>query len=60
LARLVAWLRGCVEMMVLLDEYIDKKRRNKFPYTVYKEIQMRSDAKSYMRKSFLMYAEMYK
>jgi hypothetical protein len=34
LARLVARLRGCVEMMVLLDEFIDKKRRKKFPSTV--------------------------
>ncbi len=60
LARLVGWLHGCVEMMVLLDEYIDKKRRKKFLYTVYKEIQMRSGAKyTYMRKSFLMYEEMY-
>ncbi len=46
LARLVAWLRGCVEMMVLLDEYIDKKGRIKLPYTVYKEIQVGTGAKS--------------
>jgi hypothetical protein len=38
--------------------YSDKKDNNIF--LIYKEIQMGSDAKSYMRKSFLIYEEMRK
>jgi hypothetical protein len=37
-----------------------KKRKNFFSHTVYKENQMRSGAKSYTRKGFLIYEEMRK
>jgi len=35
------------------------KKKRKF-FLIYKKIQMRSGAKSYMRKSFLIYEEMHK
>jgi hypothetical protein len=38
--------------------YTDKKENKIFP--IYKESQIRSGAKSYMRKGFLIYAEMRK
>jgi hypothetical protein len=38
--------------------YTDKKEKNIF--LIYKEMQMLSVAKSYMRKGFLMYEEMRK
>ncbi len=38
--------------------YTDKKENNIF--LIYKEIQMGSGAKSYMRKGFLIYEEMCK
>ncbi len=39
-------------------QYTDKKENKIF--LIYKEIQMESDAKSYMRKGFLIYEEMRK
>jgi hypothetical protein len=38
--------------------YTDKKENKTF--LIYKEIQMGSGAKSYMRKGFLIYEEMHK
>ncbi len=43
---------------VLVMFYTDKKENEIF--LIYKEIQMRSFAKSYMRKGFLIYEEMRK
>jgi hypothetical protein len=40
------------------DTHIDKKEKQIF--LIYKEIQMGSGAKSYMRKGFLIYEEMRK
>jgi hypothetical protein len=40
------------------DSYTDKKENKIF--LIYKEIQMGSGAKSYMRKGFLIYEEMRK
>ncbi len=40
-------------------ETLIKKKQN-FPQTIYKEIQMGSGAKSYMRKGFLIHEEMRK
>jgi hypothetical protein len=42
----------------VLSRYTDKKENKIF--LIYKEIQMRSGAKSYMRKGFLIYEEMCK
>jgi hypothetical protein len=36
------------------------KKKTKFSLFIYKEIQMGSVAKSYMRKGFLIYEEMHK
>jgi hypothetical protein len=36
------------------------KKKTKFSYILYKEVQMGSGAKSYMRKGFLIYEEMHK
>ncbi len=44
----------------LETQYTDKKRKQNFSHTVYKENQMRSGAKSYTRKGFLIYEEMRK
>jgi hypothetical protein len=38
--------------------YTEKKEKNNF--LIYKEIQMGSGAKSYVRKGFLIYEEMHK
>jgi hypothetical protein len=37
-----------------------KKKKKFFPHILYKEIQMGSGAKSYIRKNFLIYEEMHK
>jgi hypothetical protein len=44
--------------MHLTSKYTDKKENKNF--LIYKEIQMGSGAKSYMRKGFLIYEEMHK
>jgi hypothetical protein len=43
---------------LLSEKYTDKKEKKIF--LIYKEIQMGAVAKSYMRKSFLIYEEMRK
>jgi hypothetical protein len=43
---------------MLLDSYTDKKENKSF--LIYKEIEMGSGAKSYLRKSFLIFEEMLK
>jgi hypothetical protein len=56
--------RQCPDILALVLSYLipthtDKKENKFFPH-IYKEIQMGSSAKSYMRKGFLIYAEMRK
>jgi hypothetical protein len=41
-------------------QYIDKKENKIVLIYMYKDIQMESGAKSYMRKGFLIYEEMHK
>jgi len=45
-------------VVLLSEKYTDKKEKKIF--LIYKEIQMGAVAKSYMRKSFLIYEEMRK
>jgi hypothetical protein len=48
----------CIQFLTHTVHYTDKKENKIF--LIYKEIQMGSGAKSYMRKGFLIYEEMRK
>ncbi len=56
---LVWWLHSFQGTVLrIIKKYTDKKENETF--LIYKEIQMGSVAKSYMRKGFLIYEEMRK
>jgi hypothetical protein len=53
------WTDGCNNKASCYTALYTDKKENKISI-IYKEIQIGSGAKSYMRKSFLIYEEMHK